>query len=101
MSADTDTPVVRNNEAENRFEIEEDGQLAVLEYVREADVITYVHTKMPPDLRGMGLGGKLARYALEYAREMNLKVIPVCPFVQSYLERHPEYQSLVLKQPEE
>ncbi|PYQ38868.1 MAG: hypothetical protein DMF77_23120 [Acidobacteria bacterium] len=42
-----------------------------------------------------GVAGKLARAALEYAREHNLSVIPRCPFVAAYIRKHPEYQSLV------
>lgn len=93
MTAETAT--VRHNSAENRFEIAVDGRLAVLEYMLTGANITYTHTEVPRALEGQGLGGRLARQALEYARDNNLKVIPLCPFVRAYLARHPEYQPLV------
>jgi len=50
---------------------------------------------VPPALEGRGIAGKLARAALDYARERKLSVIPRCPFVAAYIRKHPEYQSLV------
>ncbi len=95
MSIDPDALTVRNNTAENRFEIEVNGSLAMLEYMRAGSNITYTHTEVPRELEGMGIGGRLARYALDYARDNDLKVIPICPFVTGYLRRHPEYHPLV------
>ncbi len=95
MSVDLDSLTVRNNEAERRFEIELNGQLALLEYIRAGKNITYTHTEVPVALEGMGIGGKLARHALEFTRDNDLKVIPICPFVTAYLRRHPEYHPLV------
>lgn len=86
---------VRNNVASKRFELETSGRVAFLDYMQAGSNITYTHTEVPPELEGQGLGSSLARYALDYARENNLKIIPICPFVTSYLKRHPEYHSLV------
>lgn len=71
------------------------GHLALLEYIRAGSNITYTHTEIPPNLEGMGIGSKLARHALAFARDNDLKVILICPFVTGYLRRHPEYQPLV------
>lgn len=95
MSVELDSLSVRNNEPEKRFEIELDGELALLEYIRAGKNITYTHTEVPKAMEGKGIGGKLARYALEFARDNDLKVIPICPFVTAYLRRHPEYHPLV------
>lgn len=95
MNIDPDALTVRNNTAGNRFEIEVNGSLALLEYMRAGSNITYTHTEVPRELEGMGIGARLARFALEYARDNDLKVIPICPFVTGYLRRHPEYQPLV------
>jgi predicted GNAT family acetyltransferase len=46
-------------------------------------------------LRGRGIAQLLAHAGLEYAKTHRLEVVPVCPFVKSYLEKHPEYQELV------
>jgi predicted GNAT family acetyltransferase len=95
MSDDTGALTVRHNKGASRFEIEADGKVALLDYMWTGRNITYTHTEVPPELEGQGIGGKLARYALEFARDNDLKVIPVCPFVTGYLRRHPEYRPLV------
>lgn len=95
MSINPDALVVRNNEAQKRFEVAVNGRLALLEYILAGKNITYTHTEVPEELEGLGIGGKLARHALEFARDNGLKVIPLCPFVIAYLRRHPEYQPLV------
>lgn len=86
---------IRHNTAARRFETQQEGSLAVLDYRQAAGVLTLVHTGVPSELEGQGIGGRLAKAALEYAREQGLQVIPQCPFVAAYIERHPEYADLV------
>jgi predicted GNAT family acetyltransferase len=86
---------VVNNEAAARFEIAVDGHIGFLRYARTGDRIELIHTEVPPELGGRGLGGTLAKFALDHARGAGLTVIPTCPFVRKYLERHPEYAPLV------
>jgi uncharacterized protein len=82
----------------SRFEFEEKGETAYLEFETDsAGWITLLHTEVPPSLRGQGVAGMLARTALEYARDNHLKVDVVCPMVANYLSKNPEYQSLVGK----
>ena len=95
MSTNLESLIILNNEAENRFEIAVNGKLAVLEYIRTRTNITYAHTEVPIGLEGLGIGGKLARHALDFARDNELKVIPICPFVINYLRHHPEYHPIV------
>jgi uncharacterized protein len=85
----------RNNEKENRFEIEVDGKVAATWYRRHGDKIIFTHTKVPPELEGHGVGGALARAALTYARKEGLRVVPLCPFVAAFIKRHTEFQDLV------
>lgn len=91
--ADSIPDVVRND-AEHRFEIHEGNQIAQLVYDESGDTIALVHTEVPPSLEGEGYGGALAKAALDYARNQNLRVVPSCPFVAAYIRRHPEYQDL-------
>ena len=86
---------VKHNELSHAFEVTQDGQLAVLEYYRQDDAIIFTHTGVPEELEGQGVGSALTRTGLDYARAQNLRVVPQCPFVRGYLERHPEYQDLV------
>lgn len=86
---------VRHNEAKNRFEIQHKERLAVLEYELEDGVIDLTHTRVPKELEGGGIGSKLAKAALDYAKKNDLKVIPSCPFIITYVQRHPEYEPLI------
>jgi predicted GNAT family acetyltransferase len=86
---------VLNNADAGQFEVREGGRVAVLQYEMTGDAITFTHTIVPRKLEGQGIGSALARTGLNYARELNLAVIPQCPFVRAYIKRHPEYQSLV------
>ena len=86
---------VKNNEAEERYEVELDGQLAFLEYERTGDRIVLIHTEVPEALEGQGIASKIARTALEDARAQHLAVVPMCTYVRGYIKRHPEYKDLV------
>jgi uncharacterized protein len=86
---------VRNNTAQNRFELDVDGEQAVAYYRRTPGVITFTHTEVPQALSGRGIGSKLVRGALEAARAQGLKVESRCPFVSAFLGKHPEYNDLI------
>ena len=86
---------VVNNESARRFEVTVDGHTGFLQYSRTAERINLLHTEVPPELGGRGLGGTLAKAALDFARDANLRVTPSCPFVKKYLEKHQEYAALV------
>lgn len=53
------------------------------------------HTEVPPELRGQGVAGKLAKAALDHAREQGWRIVPACSYIEVYLRRHPEYADLV------
>jgi predicted GNAT family acetyltransferase len=86
---------VQNEKSYHRFAVHLGDATAVLAYKEEGDTIYLVHTEVPAEMEGKGTGGQLAKAALNYARENGLKVVARCPFVTSYLQRHPEYQDLV------
>ena len=80
----------------SRFELEEMGETAYLEFdLDSAGWITLLHTEVPDALRGRGIAGELAKTGLEYARDNQLKVDVVCPLVANYISKHPEFQPLV------
>jgi predicted GNAT family acetyltransferase len=87
---------VVHNPSKQRFEINMDGQLSVLEYTFKNHRLFLMHTEVPPALQSQGLGTELAHAALEYARQNELTVVAICPFVQEYVSSHPEYQSFVI-----
>jgi len=80
----------------SRFELEEMGETAYLEFdLDSAGWITLLHTEVPEALRGKGIASMLAKTGLEYARDNQLKVDVICPLVANYLSKHPEFQPLV------
>jgi predicted GNAT family acetyltransferase len=92
-----DTAVaVTQDEALERYEIAVDGEVAgFAEYRLRPGLIAFVHTEIDGRFEGRGLGGKLVAAALDSARSEGLIVLPFCPFVTAYIERHPEYADLV------
>ena len=68
-----------------------DGEEASLWYnMFSDDIIDLRHTEVPRSARGSGLADALARAALAYAREHHFNVIVTCPFVQRWLQSHPD-----------
>ena len=86
---------VRDNRSEQEFTLELDGETAVAAYQREGDTIVFTHTVVPPGIEGRGVGTRLIRGALDQARDQGLTVVPQCPFVRAFIERHPEYRDLL------
>lgn len=95
MSSDRNDVEVVHNEEDHRFEATVDGYLAVAEYRRQGSTIVFIHTEVPPAIEGTGIGQRLVRAGLDFAREHELRVVPRCPFVAAFIRRHPEYSSLV------
>lgn len=91
-----ETTVSRNDER-SRFEIRtEDGRLAgFAEYVARPGVVEFTHTVVRDEFEGQGIGSKLARAALDAVRADGDDVVPTCPFIKSWIEKHPDYQDLV------
>ena len=81
---------VTDNKAEHRFELATDVGPAVAIYALDGDTITFTHTVVPPEAEGHGVGSRLIAGALAAAKERGLKVVPQCPFVRGYIERHPD-----------
>jgi predicted GNAT family acetyltransferase len=85
---------VRDNDRLHRFELDADGHIAFSEYQRSDGALTIMHTEVPKELEGRGIGSSLIRGVLDTARAEGLKVKPRCPFAKAYIERHPEYADL-------
>ena len=86
---------VRHNEKANRFEADVEGGVAMVTYERSGDEIIFLHTEVPPEAAGQGVAQALVREALQYARDQKMTVVPDCPYVDSYLKRHHEYDDIV------
>lgn len=88
---------VVNNKAEHRFELTVEGHVAATYYTPSDGVITFVHTEVPPELGGKGVGSRLVKAALDQVRAGGLKVVAQCPFVAAYIDKHAEYANLLKK----
>lgn len=94
MSTNEDVNV-QDNPADNRYEVHADGRLAgFLTYDRLDGVVSLLHTEVLDGFEGRGLAGALVSYVLDDLRRQQLRIEVVCPYVDSYIGRHPEYEDL-------
>jgi uncharacterized protein len=86
----TESPDVIDNQDQSRFELRADGQLAELDYRHHGHRLVLIHTEVPAQLEGRGIGGRLVMAAIDRAEREGLTVVPLCPFARGWLERHPD-----------
>ena len=85
-----------DNQEKSQFEIEVEGELAFAEYRLRKEFIIYPHTVVPKPIGGQGIGEALATYAMQYARDNNLKIKPYCPFIARFMKENlDEYGDLL------
>lgn len=85
---------VRDNKAQNRFELDAEGAVAFANYRLTPSAVIITHTETPRALRGRGIASELVKGALELIRADGLKVVAGCSFVVDYLAKHPEAADL-------
>ncbi len=96
MSEPADIRVVDDPGAA-RYQALLDGEVAgYAVYERQGNVVVFLHTEVEPDFEGRGVGSRLAAGALDDVRARGLAVVPRCPFIAAYIERHPAYGDLVV-----
>ncbi|HEV2901932.1 MAG TPA: GNAT family N-acetyltransferase [Gaiellaceae bacterium] len=87
---------VRDNPDKRRYEALVDGEVAGTIFYRELeDALALVHTEVEEAFEGQGIGSRLVAATLDDIRARGLRMQPLCPFVRSYVERHPEYSDLI------
>ncbi len=86
---------VTNNKTAHQYEARVDGRLARLVYHQRGDSMVITHTEVPDDISRRGIGSLLVQTALDDVRAQRLRVVPRCPFVRAYIDRHPEYRALL------
>jgi uncharacterized protein len=89
------TLAIRHEPDARRFVADVGGKTAYITY-RQIDeqLLELDHTYVPKETRGGGVASELTVHALEYARARGYRVVPSCPFVAAYIQRHPEYREL-------
>jgi len=87
----------RENEGHNRFELNVDGIVAFVTYRKSPGAITIVHTEVPPELGGRGIGSRLGRTTLDAVRAQGRELRVECDFIRSFMTKYPEYNDLLAR----
>jgi predicted GNAT family acetyltransferase len=85
--------LIQDNTEKLRFEIQQNDDIAYMEYRFYKESIAFMHTVVPKAMENKGIGSALVIYAFQYAKSLNKRVMVYCPFVRSYIKKHPEYNS--------
>jgi predicted GNAT family acetyltransferase len=80
-----------------RFELEVEGSVAFVNYRRTDDVLLLTYAFVPPALRDRGMGSQLLRETLALVETRGEKVVPRCPFIAAYFDKHPELEPLLAR----
>ena len=94
MSESNDWLFVDNTD-DKRFELHVDGQIARVEYIPAVGKIVLSHTEVPQELEGRGLAKYLVGKVLDHLATQDVEVIPLCPYVISFIRKNPEYRRIV------
>jgi predicted GNAT family acetyltransferase len=86
---------VIDNKEKNRFEAEVDGHTAIIEYMVQPGVLSLTHTEVPKELSGQGVASEMTEKVLLQIELRGLQIVPVCPFIKKYIDKHPEWKSIV------
>jgi predicted GNAT family acetyltransferase len=84
-----------------RYEIIAEGEeepVAIVDYaMRDRSTVLLMHTEVRPELEGRGIGTKTAQLVVDHVRRSGLKAIVGCPFLTSWLRRHPDEQDILAR----
>ena len=94
MSVDLEKLEVTHNEAHHAFEAWIDCHLSKLDYIQEGKNFVITHVGVYPGHRGQGVAAKIVEAGLVYARQNNLRVIPMCSYAAAFIRRNPQYREL-------
>ena len=84
----------------HRFETKVGNSIAFLDYALHGDRLVLIHTEVPDELEGHGVGSELVKFAIDHAQQHAYTVVPRCPFARGWLERHPDEAARVtIQQP--
>lgn len=84
------------NQDKKRFELQVDGHIAFIECIlAKGGIMFLTHTEVPVALEGKGVGKNIVEKALNYIKDHNYTLAPLCPFVAAYLKRHPEWKFIL------
>jgi predicted GNAT family acetyltransferase len=87
---------IQHNTNERRFEMHIDGKVSFMQYSPINRGIEIKHTEVDKSLEGNGIAGVLARHAIQYARNNNLRILPSCPYMRVFMRQNTEYHDLIM-----
>jgi predicted GNAT family acetyltransferase len=85
------------NDQLSHIELTVDGYTAFIKYKLIGNKLFLIHTEVPEELKGKGVGSVIVEKTLGFAREKGYTIVPICPFVQAYLKKHPEWGEIISK----
>jgi predicted GNAT family acetyltransferase len=86
---------VKHDIENQKFYLVVEGQESHLEYNKTGNVLNFYHTYVPDELRGRGIAAEIVKAGLSFAKKNDLKIVPTCSYVASYIQRHKEYNDLI------
>ena len=89
--------LLQKNTRNGTFELVVEGQTSFIHYREEGKTVHLLHTEVPREMEGKGVAGALVEKTFCYLQKNDLRIKPLCSYVQSYLKRHPEWEHLVEK----
>ncbi|HEY0668832.1 MAG TPA: GNAT family N-acetyltransferase [Sphingobacteriaceae bacterium] len=84
-----------DNKAQHNFELWVEGKRSFIDYKKKGDRVYLIHTQVPEELEGRGIAAALVEKTLIYLEKNKLRLVPLCPYTQSFLKRHPEWNRLI------
>ena len=94
MQVDLEKLEITHDPAKHTFEVWIDGQLSKLDYIQDGKNFVITHVGVYPEHRGQGVAGKIVEAGLQYAKQNDLRVIPMCSYAAAYIRRNPQYMEL-------
>jgi predicted GNAT family acetyltransferase len=85
----------QKNVGTHRYELVIDGHVAFIDYKQKGDVVYLIHTEVPDALQGRGIAAELVELTFKHMEAHKEVLVPRCPYVQSYLKRHTDWERLV------
>ncbi|MGA7837532.1 MAG: GNAT family N-acetyltransferase [Ignavibacteriaceae bacterium] len=87
---------IKHDKENQQFITNVEGKDAYLRYLmRDENTIDFHHTYVPDELRGKGLAAEVVKEGFKFAEENNLKVIPTCPYIHTFIQRYPEFEKFI------
>lgn len=87
--------ILKDNTALHRLELPIGEHVAFIDYKLVRGLLFLLHTEVPPEIRNKGVASATVQKAFQYAKDNHYKVVPICSFVQHFLEKHKEYAALI------